>query len=63
MEQITITIDSLKSIRGDINKKVSAYLKNIGVKVVDADVIVICPSDPGRCWTKMPGQTSCVAHG
>jgi hypothetical protein len=62
-EQITINIESLKSIRGDINKKVSTYLKSLGLKVIDADVIVLCDSEPGRCWIKKPGQTVCVAYG
>ena len=63
MERITITLESLKSIRGDINKKIATYLKQRGISVVDADVIVLCENEPDRCWTKTPGQTSCVAHG
>ncbi len=63
MEQIQISIESLKSIRGDINKKVSNYLKQQGIKVIEADVIVTCDQEPGRCWVKKPGQTSCVAYG
>lgn len=63
MEQITITIESLKSIKGDVNRKVATYLKQRGINVVDADVIVLCDREPSRCWTKRPGQSSCVAHG
>jgi hypothetical protein len=63
MEQITITLESLKSIKGDVNKKVSTYLKQHGISVVEADVIVLCANEPGRCWIKKPGQTSCVAYG
>jgi len=63
MEQITITIESLKSIRGDVNKKVATYLKNNGIKVIDADVIVTCVNEPGRCWIKKPGEAACTAYG
>lgn len=63
MNQITIKLESLKSIRGDVNKKVSTYLKRRGISVVEADVIVLCDAEPGRCWTKKPGQTAVVAHG
>jgi hypothetical protein len=62
-KQIEITIESLKSIKGDVNKKVATYLKSIGENVKDADVIVLCPNDPGRCWVKKPGQTACTAYG
>lgn len=63
MTHIEITIDTLKSIRGDINKKVSTYLKARGINVIEADVIVTCTTEPGRCWIKKPGQTSVVAYG
>ena len=63
MKMITIKIESLKSIRGDINKKVATYLKQRGIDLVEADVIVLCDREPRRCWTKKPGQTSVVAHG
>ncbi len=63
MEKITISLESLKSIRGDVNKKIATYLKAQGIKVIDADVIVLCDREPGRCWIKKPGQTSCVAYG
>ena len=63
MEQIHITIETLKSIRGDINKKVATYLKQRDIKVLDADVIVTCANEPGRCWIKKPGQSSCIAYG
>lgn len=58
-----INLCDLKSIRGDVNKKVSKYLKARGVRVIDADVLVLCDSEPGRCWTKRPGETACTAHG
>lgn len=63
MNQITITIESLKSINGDVNKKVSRYLKSKGLSVLEADVLVLDKSERGRCWVKKPGQTSCVAYG
>lgn len=63
MNQITIQLESLKSIRGDVNKKVAAHLKRHGINVREADVIVLCHSEPGRCWTKKPGETSVTAHG
>lgn len=63
MNQITIDIESLKSIRGDVNKKVATYLKRRGIKVLDADVIVLCPNDPGRVWVKKPGQSAVTAYG
>lgn len=58
-----INLRDLKSIRGDVNKKVSTYLKSRGVRVIDADVLVLCDTEPGRCWTKRPGETACTAHG
>ena len=62
MNQITIRIESLKSIRGDVNKKIATYLKTLGIRMIDGDVIVLS-NDPGRCWIKKPGATACTAHG
>lgn len=62
-EKFTIYLSDLKSIRGDVNKKVATFLKSHGVSVVDADVLVLCDNERGRCWTKPSGKTSCVAHG
>jgi hypothetical protein len=63
MSQIIITIQNLKSIKGDVNKKVSTHLKSIGEKVIDADVLVLDEQERGRCWVKRPGQTSVIAYG
>ncbi|MDR2209368.1 MAG: hypothetical protein LBE22_10420 [Azoarcus sp.] len=60
---IAITIESLKSIKGDVNKNVATYLKQRGINVLDADVVVTCPSEPGRIWVKRPGKSSVDAYG
>lgn len=61
-EIITIELDSLKSIRGDINKKISTYLKSQNLNVLAAYALVICQAEPGRCWVKYPGKSSCTAY-
>ena len=57
-----ITIE-ISTCNIDINKMMARTLKRQNINVKDADVIIICKNEPGRCWTKKPGQTSCVAHG
>lgn len=63
MTQITLTIESLKLIKGDVNKKVATYLKSQGLSVIKSDVIVLCQQEPGRCWIKPIGKTSVIAYG
>ena len=63
MEQITIVINSLKAVNGDVNKKIASELKKLNKSVQESDVIVLSKEEPGRCWVKKAGRANCVAYG
>ena len=46
----------------NVNRAMSNAVKALGLRVVDAGCVITCP-EPGRCWTKRPGQTSVTAYG
>lgn len=63
MDQITIIINSLAAIGGDVNKKIASELKKLNKPVQESDVIVMSKEEPGRCWIKKAGRVNCVAFG
>lgn len=63
VQSVVITIESLKGIRGDVNKRVSNFLKSAGLSVLNTKVQILCEREPGRTWIKPAGKPSCVAYG
>jgi len=60
--ELEITIEASK-MPADLNKFISATLKELGMNVRDSKVQLLVKAEAGRTWIKYPGQTSVTAYG